>query len=361
MASASADTNAAPVAEVLRGFWRPRVLCAAAQLGIPEAMGDGPTASEEIARRTGSDPRAVFRLLRALTVIGACAHRGGSMFELTAAGRLLRLDAPGSMYGYAAHVGDRVWGMFGDLDEVVRRGGRAVGDDAGFKELSSDPAGMAAFHSSMALQSLTEAKALLEAFDFSQYRTVADVGGGYGGFLRGLLEAIPELTGQVFDLPVLARDAQRYLADAGLSDRAEFVGGDFFAEVPAGADAYVLKYIVHDWDDDQAVRILQSCRKAAGASGEVLLIERVAPELVNGDAEHGEVIGSDVIMMSYGGMERTTKEYAALMAQADLTLFRVAPAAGGCCVLHGVAARTGPEEAAERELETERGDRETAS
>jgi hypothetical protein len=336
-------------------------LCAAAQLRIPDAMGEGPVASEEIAARTGADARTVFRLLRALTVMGVCAHRGGSTFELTEAGRVLRSDAPGSMHGYAAHVGDRVWGMFGDLDEVVRSGGRATGNDAGFAELSTDAAGLAAFQSSMAIESVASAKELMEVFDFSQYRTVVDVGGGYGGLLRGLLEALPKLTGKVQDLPVLARDAGRYLADAGLTDRAEFVGGDFFAEVPAGADAYMLKYIVHDWDDDQAVRILQSCRKAAGASGEVLVIERVAPEQVDGDAAHGEVIGSDLIMMSYGGMERTIREYAALMSRADLTLFRVAPAAGGCCVLHGVAARTGPEETVERELETERDDRVTAS
>jgi nucleotide-binding universal stress UspA family protein len=168
------------------------------------------------------------------------------------------------------------------------------------------------------------------------------------------------MTGTVFDLPLLADDARRYLADAGLELRTDFEGGDFFQEVPAGADAYLLKYILHDWDDDQAVRILQSCRQAAGADGAVLVFEHVIPERVEDSSADRFVVGMDLIMMGYGGRERTLREYAALFERAGLTLHQATPGpTSGFSLLEGLAARTGPEAVPARERDAETIGRET--
>ena len=360
MASVDETPKVDAVAEIVEGFWRARVLAAAAQLGIPDAMGDERTTSEAIATRVEANPRGVFRLMRALASLGVCTHHGGSEFELTEAGRALRSDVPNSKYGHAAHIGNVVWGMFDGLDAMVRTGGSAIRDDAaGFEDLSMDADAMVAFHSSLARESRALGEELSDVFDFSPYPVVTDVGGGYGGLLQGLLESNPGMTGQVFDLPLLADDANQRFNAAGLSERAGFIGGDFFAEIPTGADAYVLKYILHDWDDEQCVRILQSCRKAAGANGAVLIVERPVPERVEAVASHADAVGFDLVMMSYGGMERTISEYADLMAQAGLTMDTVARAPSGFCVITGVAALSGPDAAVSDEREAGSGDRQS--
>lgn len=366
-----ADPTLAPFWELMRDFWRPRAAAAAVQLGIPDVIGDGPMTSAEIAKRIDADPLAVLRLMRALASMGVCIDRGESEFELTPAGRMLRSGQP---QGHAFHLGNVLWSMFADFHTLVRNGGRAIKDDAaGFENLSMDPAALVAFHSSMAAQAMAAAEDLTKVYDFSQYRTVMDVGGGYGGLLRGLLERYPAMTGTVFDIPIMADDTRRYLADAGLSDRADFIGGDFFVEVPAGRDAYLLKYILHDWDDEKAIQILSSCRKAAGANGAVLLVEHVIPERVEDSAADRFVVGMDLIMMGYGGRERTLREYSALFEAAGLTLTQAAPGpTSGFSLLEGIPAKIGPERAAapvpadEREVEAakERGaaaiDRENA-
>lgn len=358
MQSGETDPATAPFWELMRDFWRPRAAAAAVQLGIPDIMGDAQMTSAEIAERVGADPLAVLRLMRALAAMGVCSHRGGTEFGLTAAGHMLR--AVGQTRGHAAHMGNVLWTQFAAFDDLVRRGRPAVtSEDAGFDSLSSNPAALAAFHASLAAQSLEVVNDVVKVYDFSQYRTVIDVGGGIGGLVCGLLERFPAMTGKVFDLPLLDDHARRHLASAGLAQRTDFIGGDFFAEVPTGADAYLLKHILHDWDDDQALRILQSCRKAAGANGVVLVIEHLVPERIEDSSADRAVIGLDLIMMGYGGRERTLREYSDLFERAGLTLTQAAPGPlTGFCVFEGVASKTGPDTVPAPERSVEKTDRE---
>jgi hypothetical protein len=198
---------------------------------------------------------------------------------------------------------------------------------------------MAMFHQSMTDQTGPVAAAMLEVYDFGRLRTLMDVGGSYGALLAAILKAHPRLTGQVFDLPDLAAASGAYLKGAGVADRAGFAGGSFFDAVPAGADAYMLKMIIHDWDDDHALPILSNCARAAGRDGLVLVMERIAPERVGEDPADNITIRGDIIMLTAaGGLERTEAEYRTLLGKAGLRIRRIVPTASGFAIIEAQAA-----------------------
>jgi predicted O-methyltransferase YrrM len=187
----------------------------------------------------------------------------------------------------------------------------------------------------MAEQSLEVGREVASLYDFSRFRSVMDVGGGYGAVLRALLEHHAGLRGTVLDLPMLAERARRYLEEAGVGERAAYQGGDFFAAVPSGADAYVLKFIIHDWDDSKAIPILRNCARAAGAGGVILLIEQIVPDPVTDRDQR--VIRGDLTMMTVGGKERTLAEYRELCAAAGLGVARVVAMPSGFSVIETAA------------------------
>jgi hypothetical protein len=187
------------------------------------------------------------------------------------------------------------------------------------------------FNRAMAEQSLGIGREIARAYDFSRFRSVMDVGGGYGAVLRALLEYYPALRGSVMDLPVIEDRALNYLKNAGVGDRADYRGGNFFESVPSGTDAYVLKYIIHDWNDAKATQILRHCAAAAGHDGLVLLIEQIVPERITETDQR--VVRGDLIMMTVGGKERTETGYRELCAAAGLKVTRVVPTASGFSVI----------------------------
>src|SRR5665213_261210 len=259
---------------------------------------------------------------------------------IPAAARLLAAQAPGSIRGMALHWGERLWGALGQLDQSVKTGNawRASGLE-GFQQMAHDPAQMAMFHQSMTDQTGPVAAEMLKVYDFSRFRTLMEVGGSYGALLAAILTANPDLKGRVFDLPDLADASETYLEVAGVGDRAEFEGGSFFESVPAGADAYMLKMIIHDWDDEHAIPILANCAKAAGTHGVVLVMERIAPERVGQDPADRVTIRGDLIMLTAaGGLERTQAEYRALFAKAGLEIRRIVPTASGFAIMETAAA-----------------------
>ena len=169
--------------------------------------------------------------------------------------------------------------------------------------------------------------AVLAAYDFSSIARLIDVGGGYGELLCAILKACPSLRGAIFDLPRCAEGAKRQLSDAGLSDRGEFISGSFFESVPSGADAVIMKSIIHDWDDERSVKILQNCRSALAAGGKLLLVERIMPEMPEANAEHCSITLSDLNMLrGPGGSERTESEYRDLLSKSGFKMTRVLPA-----------------------------------
>jgi SAM-dependent methyltransferase len=332
------DTNQLPAADpsspadfqlvnqLVNGFWATQVLNVAVQLGIPEQLASGPKTATSIAECAQAHPPSVFRLLRALHTLGICRLVDKETFELTAAGHILRPDVPRSLRGRALFSGDMLWQQYGDLAYVVKTGNKTRVVDTGpesFKKLSADPVRVDAFQRAMAEGSVRAARDAVAAYDFSAFASVLDLGGGYGGVLSVLLTAHPRMTGAVCDLEYLAEPAARYLEEAGIGSRAKFVAGDFFVSVPGCYDAYVLKFIIHDWNDELALKILRNIHRAATPSSTLILLEQVIPESLSTAAADQAVIRADLTMMTIGSGERTVVEYRRLLSQAQWTLTRV--------------------------------------
>jgi SAM-dependent methyltransferase len=334
----AADMDArARLRDMITGCWRTGAIFQAVQAGLLDALADGPKTAAEIAGPRGLHTESVGRLLRALSTLEVCRQLEPDRFALGPLGEPLAARGEGSMRGLANHWGGRLWGYFETLGHSLKTGEGAMSsspDD--FVAMQADPKESAMFNRAMAEQSLPVARALAGAYDFSGFRRVMDVGGGYGAVLATLLQANPGLRGEVFDLAALKDGALAYLAEAGVGDRAGFIGGDFFAAVPAGADCLVLKYIVHDWDDGNSVRLLTSCRKALAPGGAVVLIEQIVPPTVGPESE--AVTRTDLVMMAVGGKERTEAEYRALLAAAGLELTRIVPIGLGFSALEARAA-----------------------
>ena len=323
------------VLALITGAWPVQVIHVAARLRLPDLMAEGETSSAALAETTGSHPRTLRRLLRAMAALGLCRQTDHDRFELSPAGEVLREGSEGSVRGVALHYGERIWGAMSQLDQSVKTGRPwRISGASGFEHMASDPGQMEMFHQSMADRTAPAARDMLQAYDFGRFRTLLDVGGSYGALLAAILKARPDLTGQVFDLPNLKDASTAYLERVGVSDRARFTGGSFFDQVPAGADAYMLKSIIHDWDDQEAVQILRNCAVAAGAQGRVLVIDRIAPELAGGDAADLVTFQGDVMMLTAnGGLERTLKEFQTIYDQAGLKLESVTPTAAGFAVM----------------------------
>lgn len=335
------SADAEHVSALINGYWAAQVLHVAASLGIADRLASGPHSAEELAAAARAHAPSVFRLMRALQTLGLCRTIEGGRFELTPAGHYLRTNVPGSLRGRALFTGDMLWRQFGDLNHVVKSGERTravVSGPEGFEALAADPARLDAFQQAMAEGSVRAARDALHVGDFGRFANVLDLGGGYGGVLAVLLASHPAMRGAVCDLAYLAEPAMRYLERAGVADRARFLPGDFFRSVPQGFDAYVMKFIIHDWDDERAACILRNCRAAAAPEARVMLLEQVVPDVLGTGLADQAVIRADLTMMTVGGKERTAQEYRALLAGAGWWLERVSRASAEFSVLEAVPA-----------------------
>lgn len=323
--SGSQEARAA-TALLITGCWSAQVIHSAVALGIADRFGPGATGSADIARAAGTHPRATFRLLRAMASLGLCNDLGGARFELTEAGRFLRSDSPDSLAALARHWGTRTWAALTHLKETVQTGAHwPNGGRDGFLSMAHRPEEAGILNRSMVEQTLQMAGAIAEGYDFSTAHRVLDVGGGYGALLSVLLKRFPHLEGATVDLAYMEPEATAFLKASGLAERAQFLPADFFQSVPAGADCYLLKYIIHDWDDDDCVTILRNVRSAAG-SAPVLIIERIVPERIGQTPAETTVICGDINMMvATGGVERTRDEYRRLLESAGFELARLIP------------------------------------
>lgn len=316
--------------ELITGSWVSHATYAAAELRIADLLRDGPRTAEDLAADAGAHAPSLRRLLQALCTIGVCREGEDGAFAITEVGALLGTDAPGSLRNWTlwwnAHLG-AVWSR---LPYSVRTGRSArslLRGTEGFAHLDADPAAAAIFHG--ALRELTRMTAadVVAAADFSSYGRIVDVGGGHGELLLAILAAAPSARGTVFDLPHAAEGAARAIAEAGLAARCEFTAGDFFAEVPGGADAYVLKSVLHDWDDADAARILATCRRALSGDARVLVVEQVLPDRREATAVHRSLSRSDLTMLvAHAGGERTESAFRRLLGAAGLEVVRIVPA-----------------------------------
>jgi O-methyltransferase domain len=261
-----------------------------------------------------------------MAALGLCSDLGDGRFELTEAGRFLRTDSPNSLAALARHWGTRTWAALAHLPETVKTGAAwAHGGREGFLSMAQRPEEAAVLNRSMVEQTLQVADAIAEAYDFADFRRVIDVGGGYGALISVLLRAYPHLEGASADLAYMQPEALAFLRASGVGERARFIATDFFESVPTGADCYLLKYIIHDWEDADCVAILRNVRSAT-ADAVALIIERIVPERIDPAREHASVVCGDINMMvATGGVERTEKEYRRLLESAGFELTRIVP------------------------------------
>ena len=312
-----------------------RAICTISDLGISDHIKGGtPQPVETLARLTGAHERSLYRLLRFTASYGIFRELENRKFDHTPLSAALRSDADGT-FRPAAQMFHRMFAVWDGLDHSVRTGESGslkVFGEAMFDHIGHNPdlgplfdAGMTAFHGH-------ETAAMLDAYDFSGIKTLADIGGGNGTLLTAVLRRYPQLRGILFDLGHVAGRARAGIKAAGLEQRCTVIEGNFFESIPAGADAYLMRHIIHDWTDEQSVQILTNCRKVIPANGRVLLVEFTVPAA--NQASLGK--DADMIMLTFpGGMERTEQEYKALFEQSGFRLSNVTTTKSAVCVVEG--------------------------
>lgn len=321
------------IARLAFGSMAAQTLRAAIRLRVVELIGDSQRRADDVAADAGTAPQPTTRLLRALTGLGLLKEHDPGSFSVTAAGALLDPHGPESLTSFVRMFTEpaiiRAWEH---LDGSIRTGEIAFDTVFGtdfFSHLAQNPELSAEFNAAMSQVVAATAAVLPSAFDFGRFSTVTDVGGGDGTLLAGVLDAHPGLTGVVFDTADGLAQAPKTLAQHGLAERCALIAGDFFQSIPAGSDLYLIKSVLHDWTDEQAVTILSHCRAVLPPGGRVLIVEPVLPEVVDTEAHTanaGITYLSDLNMLvNVGGRERTRKDFEDLCQHAGLSLTSVTP------------------------------------
>jgi hypothetical protein len=312
-------------------------LSAIARLRVADHMSESLRPVSEIATAAGVKPGPLFRVLRTLSSVGVF-HQAGDAFGLAPMGALLRSDAPKSLRDMAAMMGDK-WSadayqlLYRSLETGVDGVTLAYGKHL-FELFQEQPAPAATFHAAMTNFTRSLIPHLLEAYDFSGIGKLADVGGGHGILLASILREYPAMRGVLFDLPEVLAGAGEELA--GVEDRVERQAGSFFETMPEGCDAFIMKHIIHDWDDGSCRRILSLMAERLPAHGKVLLFEMVVPP--GSDPAPVKLLDIEMLANTPGGLERTADEYAALFAASGLRLNRVVETRSPMCIVEAVRA-----------------------
>lgn len=333
--------------QLLFGFYPAQVMHAVVTLAVPEHLAKAPATVEDLARATDTHAPSLRRLLRACAGLGLVRHAEDGTVSLTDLGLLLHPDTPGSIRNLTLlWGGDEGWRAWGRLADGVRTGEvtyeQVVGQSL-FEHLAEHPDQQVVFNQAMAESSSAAAVGILAACDLGGYGVVQDIGGGSGSLLAAVLRAHPGVRGVLFDSPKGVTEAPDVMREAGVLDRCTVMAGNFFESVPGGADCYLLKSVLHDWDDDRCVQILTRCADAMGPDAPLHIIEPLVPDDDAGLATAQAVLVSDLNMMvCTGGVERTLPEFARLLRRAGLELDRVmrCPAPNNLSVLRAVRPRS---------------------
>jgi SAM-dependent methyltransferase len=334
--------NPLPPAVALRhlllGYRISQAIYVAAKLGIADVLKEGPQSSDELATSVEANPDALHRLLRVLASVGICAQVDQRRFTLTPLGALLQTDVPGSWWGTAVLTGEWWWPAYGELLYSIKTGKPAHDHVYGmrnFEYFAQHPDTGQLFHAGYAARRGPVSLAVVAAYDFSGVQLLIDVGGGAGDLLAAILQANPAMRGVVFDLPYILDDARALVEAEGVAERCDVVAGDFFVSVPAGGHAYILRSVIHDWDDAQAIAILQNCHRAMQGQGKLLLVERVLPERA---AQAPQVVLADLemLVMTPSGRERTEAEFRGLFAAAGFKTTNIVPTQSEFSIIEGV-------------------------
>jgi precorrin-6B methylase 2 len=340
-ASQPSEPSAKVLLNLVDGHRVTAVIYVAAKLGIADRLLEGPISAPDLARLTATHEHSLFRLLRALVRLAICTETPAGDFQLTEMGMLLAAESERSLKAWVLLEGGMLRANWGELIESIRTGKTAF-ELAGLGQEGFEALGKTKdadlFNEAMVSITRMTVPAVLSAYDFSGISTLMDVGGGLGELMSAILREYPRMRGIVFDLPHCAEGAKQNLSDPSVVDRCQFVAGSFFESVPTGADAIVMKSIIHDWNDERCVRILQNCHRALRPGARLVLIDKVMPENLDPGADDLFVILDDLNMLrGPGGCERTPSEYRALLAKGGFGLRRMVPT-GRYSVIEGAAA-----------------------
>lgn len=329
--TAVAGQNAS-LTQMAMGYFRSRVLCAAARLGVADALGDEERTVKQLAAACGAEPTALYRLLRALASFGVVAETSAASFVLTPFGRPLRKDAPDSAWAGVVFWADLLADNWSYLTECVRTGQQAmeVRPPGVPARWSQDPDASDVFRAVMGTAPAEDYMPIARAWDFSKHHTVADLGGGGGALIAAVMEAFPHVQGVLVDLPESIERAASRFESGELARRCKLVSADLAKEVPRGADVYMLKHVLHGCEDSAAAEMLRRCRSVLPAGGRVLVIEFVLPDVVDhADTDLEQRLMSDLNMLAVtGGKERSATEWKHLLASASLKCERIIPVPG---------------------------------
>lgn len=301
---------------LIHGHWAAGVIGTLARLGIVDQLDGGPRGSDELAAAVGVDPLVMARLLRAAAFLGVLEQVQVGVFAATPVAAGLRADGRGYRELAIALTEPGVWRAWERFPEAVATSGSTAAGELGgtlWEHFQRHPEEAARFAAAMGSLSARHSESVLAVVDPSRFRRIVDVGGSQGVLLLGLLEAAAEATGVLFDLPDTIERAREQISDSALARRVELVGGDFFEEVPAGGDLYVVKNVLLDWDDEHALRILANCHAAAATGATIWLIETLVPEPPA--TSWVNLLDINVLAL-VGGRQRTRSEYRTLLERA---------------------------------------------
>jgi ubiquinone/menaquinone biosynthesis C-methylase UbiE len=318
------ESLASRLVAMVNSYWITQALSVAAQFNLPDLLASGAQTSAQLAQATETQAPALHRLLRALVTLEIVREREDGAFALLPLGALLRSGAAVSLRSYAIFVGQYQWQEWSHLRDSVRTG-------ESVREHLTGTAGPrpAVFNQAMVEQTRLIVAAVVQAYDFTGYKQIIDVGGGYGELLVAILKAYPEARGVLFDRPHVIEPARQYLASASLAQRCTCLAGDFFEAVPGGGEVYVLKSIIHNYSDEQSARILDNCRRVMPEGAKLLLLERIKPERLGVSAADQVYARADLNMLIVNAsQERSAADYQALLASCGLRLTKIVPAGG---------------------------------
>jgi ubiquinone/menaquinone biosynthesis C-methylase UbiE len=312
--------------QYITGFWMSRALWVAAKLGIADLLQSGPKTADELAQATDTHAPSLYRILRALTSAGIFQKESDGRFALKPLSETLVTNAPGSVRWFIiSELGQEHYPAWGNLMQSVRTGEIAFDSYFGadiWKYFSQHPEDAAVFNDSMSGMTAAANEAIMSVYDFSPFKKVIDIGGGHGGLITSILKQNPEAQGVLFDAPQVIAGARQKLEANGVANRCETVAGDFFKAVPEGGDVYVMKWIIHDWEDEKAITILKNCRRHMQPNGRLIIVDCVVPE--NDEPDFSKTFDLNMMVMT-GGKERTKAEFEQLLAAAGFKLLRVIP------------------------------------
>jgi hypothetical protein len=326
------------ILQLLTGAYVAGAVSCLAQLGIPDLVEAAPKSAAELALEIGADPQALYRLMRATASVGVLLEGHDGKFSQTPMSAILRSDATPSLRAFAI-LGGREWHGRGwsHLEYCVRTGKQALDQIYGapiFEYLKQNPVEAQIFNDAMTALSTIDSPAVAEAYNFDGIRSIVDVGGGHGLLLATILKRNTHLKGTLYEVPHVISGAVNGPLKP-VMERCTLASGDMFSTVPAGADAYIMKHIIHDWPDDLCLKILRACRKSVNSGGRLLVVDNVIQP--GNDFSPGKFLDLQMLLFP-GGCERTEKQFRQLFAAAGWQLGRIIPTTAAVSIVEGVPA-----------------------